>query len=414
MTTSITASTTRRLGGALLALGLMLGAGDARAQTTETLSAVKDSFLRSGAADRNEGANPGLRLQASGRNRVVVGFDPGAIEDFLADNTLTTATLVLTIADNADNWGRSNDRTVDAHPLGVDFAEGDGQNAGVPGSQSTRGNGPGVTWNCATDAEIANQATDCDPEWDGGDFGAVADSVVHLNGLSDEVSWVVTLDVEAGASAWLLKKTNEGQPGRVSYHSKESAEAAGDPDLAPRLIFEGEPQGPACGGETSKCVFVTSSSHQGDFGGLDGGDAICNARASEAGLPGTYVAWLSTQGDGNSAADRLNHAAVPYKLVNGETVADDYNDLVTCDVNAANCLQHPIDLTETGSGPVVANAWTGTLVFPVVEATFDNCLEWQDTRAISTVGATPLTNIGWSMTGLAGCVEFNRFYCFQQ
>jgi hypothetical protein len=138
---------------------------------TLTLTAAKDSFLRSGAADRNEGANPGLRLQASGHNRVVVAFDQGAIEAFLAANTLTTATLVLTIAENADNWGKNMDRTVDAHPLTVDFAEGNGQNAGVPGSQSTRGSGPGVTWRCAVDADIANQATDCDPTWNGGTFG---------------------------------------------------------------------------------------------------------------------------------------------------------------------------------------------------------------------------------------------------
>ena len=133
---------------------------------------------------------------------MVVGFDQGAIDAFLAANTLTTATLVLTIAENANNWGTSNDRTVDAHPLTGDFAEGNGQNAGVPGSQSTRGTGPGVTWRCAVDAEIANQATDCDPTWNGGTFGpATAAPVVHVNGLSGAVSWDVTLDVEAGAFA---------------------------------------------------------------------------------------------------------------------------------------------------------------------------------------------------------------------
>jgi hypothetical protein len=208
----------------------------AEAVTDLTLTAEKDGFLRSGNPDRNEGANPGLRLQASGDNRVVVGFDQGAIDDF---DSLTTATLVLTISENADNWGQSNDRTVEAHPLAVDFAEGNGQNAGVPSSQSTRGSGPGVTWNCAEDAEIANQQTDCDPEWDGGAFGpATAAPVLHFNGLTGEVSWDVTADVQAGVSAWLIKKTAERQPGKVSYHSRESADDAGDPDLAPRLILE--------------------------------------------------------------------------------------------------------------------------------------------------------------------------------
>jgi hypothetical protein len=202
---------------------------------TLTLAAAKDSFLRKGNPDRNEGANPGLRLQAAGDNRVVVAFDPEAIDAF---GDATSATLVLTIAEIANNWGPNNNRTVDAHPLAVDFAEGDGQNAEVPGSQSTRGSGPGVTWNCAEDAEIANQQTDCASRWDGGTFGPTAPSVLHVNGLSGAVSWVVTDDVAGGATAWLLKKTDERQPGRVSYHSKESAAAAGNPDLAPRLILE--------------------------------------------------------------------------------------------------------------------------------------------------------------------------------
>ena len=225
----MTTLTTRRLGGALLALalGLLLGAGDARAQAapeTLTLTRRKGQLPAQRERGPQRGRQSGAAIQASGNNRVVVGFDPAAIDAFLDANTLTAATLVLTIAANADNWGPNNDRTVDARPLSVDFAEGNGQNAGVPGAQSTRGSGPGVTWNCAADAEIANQATDCDPRWNGGTFGpATAPSVPHVNGLSGAVSWDVTDDVLAGASAWLIKKTAEGQSGEVFYFSKEGS-----------------------------------------------------------------------------------------------------------------------------------------------------------------------------------------------
>lgn len=42
-------------------------------------------------------------------------------------------------------------------------------------------------------------------------------------------------------------------------------------------------------------MFVTSTrTSPGALGGLTGADALCNARASDAGLQGTYVAWLST------------------------------------------------------------------------------------------------------------------------
>jgi hypothetical protein len=35
------------------------------------------------------------------------------------------------------------------------------------------------------------------------------------------VQWDVTADVVAGATGWVIKKTNEGQSGQVAYSSKE-------------------------------------------------------------------------------------------------------------------------------------------------------------------------------------------------
>ena len=200
-----------------------------------TLSTVQDSFLRGGNRNRNEGANPRLRIQGTGNNRVVVGFDLTGIDI----SSVTQATLILTIAENANNWGSNNDRTVDAHPLLTDFTEGNGKSAGLPSSESTRGNGPGVTWNCASDDDISNQQPNCDPEWDGGDFGpATAAPIIHSNALLDAVEWDVTSDVLAGSTGWVIKKTNEGQAGKVFYYSREGAAEAGDLDLAPQLILE--------------------------------------------------------------------------------------------------------------------------------------------------------------------------------
>ncbi len=34
--------------------------------------------------------------------------------------------------------------------------------------------GEGVTWNCAVDDEISNQRPNCDPTWNGGDFGTAS------------------------------------------------------------------------------------------------------------------------------------------------------------------------------------------------------------------------------------------------
>jgi hypothetical protein len=101
----------------------------------------------------------------------------------------------------------------------------------VPGTDDTRGSGKGVTWACAIDSNIANQQANCMPLWHGGTFGpATALPVVHRNGLRGEVNWDVTADVQAGASGWVIKKTNEGQSGQALYSSKEGT-------APPRLVL---------------------------------------------------------------------------------------------------------------------------------------------------------------------------------
>jgi hypothetical protein len=64
-----------------------------------------------------------------------------------------------------------------------------------------------------------------------------------------------------------------------------------------------------------KRVFVTSTVYTGNLGGSAGADDKCQERADAAGLGGTFKAWLSATGTGNSAFDRLSHASVPYVRV---------------------------------------------------------------------------------------------------
>ena len=100
-----------------------------------------------------------------------------------------------------------------------------------------RGSGPGVTWKCEIDGQIANTVRNCATVWNGGLFDPpTAPGVVHSTGQLAAVSWDVTADVLAGQNQWLIKKRKEGafQPGGVRYHSREN----GDPSRAPRLILE--------------------------------------------------------------------------------------------------------------------------------------------------------------------------------
>ena len=213
------------------------------------LLSIADSYLKGADRDRNEGATTRLRLQGSmgvGFNRAAVAFDPDMIERFLERYELNRAILILSIADNEDHWG-DDGQPVDAHPLLVDFVEGNGWSPDTPGfgrgggrpEEGTRGEGPGVTWNCAVDADVANNQRDCGETWRGGSYApATAPPVMHFDTTAGEVEWDVTEDVLNGVTAWLIKKRELGRGGNVRYYSLEGALEEHNLDLAPTLILE--------------------------------------------------------------------------------------------------------------------------------------------------------------------------------
>jgi hypothetical protein len=78
---------------------------------------------------------------------------------------------------------------------------------------------------------------------------------------------------------------------------------------------------------------VSSTTHDGDLGGLVGADGICNALANDAGLPGTYQAWLC---DGRTApADRSKQATVPYVRPDGVEIAGSWFELTHLPLKAS-------------------------------------------------------------------------------
>jgi hypothetical protein len=170
---------------------------------TVRLSIAADTYVRQGAPNQNQGGESVLRLRQSGKNRSLLRLDPAEVATLLAGTTVHSARLELFIADNGDNWGASG-RTVDLHPLTA------------PWSELT------ATWNCADDADPANQQPDCSSQWSGGSFDSEPTaSLVVTNGLDGSVDFGVTADVSAMAegadhNGWLLKKTAEGQVGGSS------------------------------------------------------------------------------------------------------------------------------------------------------------------------------------------------------
>lgn len=175
---------------------------------------------------------------------------------------------------------------------------------------------------------------------------------------------------------------------------------------------------------THKNVFVTSQAHTGDFGGLSGADAFCQSSAMNAGLSGTYKAWLSDST--GSPSTRFTPSSVPYRLVDGTTIASDWNDLTDGTINT------PINLDEYG------NAASSSMVFSftmtdgtagVFQSASSNCYggdchcnDWTNANGQgsptpgSAVGQTSKSNDDWTdYSYYNGCGPTGQpIYCFEQ
>ncbi len=198
-----------------------------------TLYPISDSYIKQGSQNENEGAATMMRLQSSGKNRGLVQFSQSEIADAIGTSTTYSAKLYFTISDNGNNWGNSG-RTVDLHRLTSTWTEGNGNG-------NYRGTGSGTTWSCAVDTNIANQSDNCSPSWNmtnSPSWPFVANptsSTTITNNQSGEVEIDVTSDIQSFMNGtnnygWVLKKTDEGQNGRVEFGTKESG-------ATPRLII---------------------------------------------------------------------------------------------------------------------------------------------------------------------------------
>ena len=174
------------------------------------------------------------------------------------------------------------------------------------------------------------------------------------------------------------------------------------------------PEGQCCDGNGacgSCLVFMTSSTHTGDVGGLDGADAICQDLADAAGLPGKYQAWLSD--DSGSPSTRFTRATVPYIRVDGEVIANSYDDLT----DGSN-LNRAINLTEEGVGGAIApnQVWTSTGDDGQQQLAPDNCDGWTNGTAAFKGDFGLKSSIGpaWTGSDTRNCDLESRLYCFQQ
>ncbi|MBI3783803.1 MAG: hypothetical protein HY270_10400 [Deltaproteobacteria bacterium] len=160
---------------------------------------------------------------------------------------------------------------------------------------------------------------------------------------------------------------------------------------------------PVCA-RASQLVFVTSSSHDGNFGGLAGGDGICDGLAAAAGLKGQWVAWLSNAGI--NGGDRIVGDG-PFVSTNGTQIAADKAALLS------GTLDNAISSDENGVGiGAAADVWTGTTAAGARSGS--TCSGWNDNGSGSgTFGNANQTDSDWSDVDTDTCSDAKRIYCFQ-
>jgi cysteine-rich repeat protein len=164
----------------------------------------------------------------------------------------------------------------------------------------------------------------------------------------------------------------------------------------------------------SKRVFVSSEMYNGNLGGLAGADAKCQTLADAANLPGTYMAWIST--NQGSPSTRFTQSITSYTLVDGTQVAANWNSLIDGSLDAA------INMTELGgpapigdtscAGGGFATVWTATNTNGTLSG--NACTNFSDTAGQGLWGDADQTGswTSWCSGGI--CTWISPIYCFQQ
>ena len=158
-------------------------------------------------------------------------------------------------------------------------------------------------------------------------------------------------------------------------------------------------------GPSERRIFVTATVQTGSMGGIAGADEICATQADAAGLEGEFRAWLSTLA--SPVSGRLVESTVPYVLVDGTVIADDWDDLTD------DSIQAPIDLDATGQ-PRGGDVWTGTLPSGEPYDGGDCDGFTSDSSGISLCGSTQFVDTRWSAAQTPSCSTRLRLFCIEQ
>ncbi len=160
-------------------------------------------------------------------------------------------------------------------------------------------------------------------------------------------------------------------------------------------------------------MFATSSTYNGNLGGLTGADGLCAAAAKNSGLPGTYVAWLATTT--TTALSRLGSAR-GWLLTNGAPFADTIGvSGGKTGIRNGQIFSGPTfdEFGDNSSASQLATAWTGANEDGSL-VSGNNCSDWtSSTSATNGLNGTQSYGSGqWTNQFVQNCASSSSIYCF--
>jgi hypothetical protein len=165
----------------------------------------------------------------------------------------------------------------------------------------------------------------------------------------------------------------------------------------------------AFGGESHQRVVFLTGNDNGVKGGITGADAQCQAYATSAGLRGVYFSWLADSTAASAPATRFEKPSVPYVLVTGTKVADDWTDLTD------GTLDNAIRLLATGTNPGSTNSvFTNVNTDGTQNSAVNHCSDWTSNVGSADGGDRRNATSTWTISQGTTCASSLRLYCFEQ
>jgi hypothetical protein len=261
------------------------------------------------------------------------------------------------------------------------------------------------------DITVTNPNFEADTAIDSFDFFSVTPTITSFDPVIADAGTLVSLQVhganfEPGISVTV--GSENPTPTNVTSTSFEISVLLPEAELVDVTVtnFCGEQATANYNFGAFQRAFVSSVAYDSNLGGIAGADAKCAQLASDAGLPGTFLAWLS---DGVTDPDsRFAKSPNPYyATVLNLIIADNWTDLTD------GIIDQSIIYSENG-GVISDTVFTNVKTDGTKKDNTNHCNGWRGGGTDANLGRSIEIDEDWTDYQTAACGTSQRIYCFQQ